>query len=58
VTDLKYYAGIVEAFRSPDELESVRKYEHCPELDVFMIDDEYVTREVFEAKARELGHLL
>lgn len=53
-TTLTKYFGIREVIRFPDS-PPYKQYEYCPELDVFMIDDAYATREEFEAKARELG---
>lgn len=48
------HRGIRERYRFPDD-PPVKVYEHHPELDVFMLDDEYVSREMFEAAARQWG---
>lgn len=53
---LTMYPGLVLTYRGDVE-PSHKVYERCPELDAFMIDEEYVTREVFEARAREIGWL-
>lgn len=52
--ELEVTWGIRETTGDQVELLPFKTFALCPELDVFKINGEYVTREVFQAKVREL----